>query len=112
MNPRRLHSDTIFSINAFSFGSAIGLASVCDERTAVNEIFRLVGMPPGAWVSRALRENFARPGGRVWQIFNFQGKFAKFSFGTASANDFCVIGIDSPCHSDRFGQLSRELNKT
>jgi hypothetical protein len=35
-----------------------------------------------------------------------------FSFGTASAKDFCVIGIDSPCHSDRFGQLSPELNKT
>jgi hypothetical protein len=26
--------------------------------------------------------------------------------------DFSVIGIDSPCHSDRFGQLSLELNKT
>ena len=38
MKPRRLHSDTIFSIRTFSFGSAIGLVSVCDARGAVNEI--------------------------------------------------------------------------
>ena len=38
MNPRRLHSDTIFSIRTFSFGSTIGLVSVCDAPGAVNEI--------------------------------------------------------------------------
>jgi hypothetical protein len=39
MNPRRLHSDTIFSISTFSFGSAIGLASVCEAGAGVNQIF-------------------------------------------------------------------------
>ncbi len=54
MNPRRLHSDTIFSIRTFSFGSAIGLASVCDARAGVNEILtgliaaRRVGFTRGA----------------------------------------------------------------
>jgi len=33
-----LHSDTIFSISAFSFSPAIGSGSVCDARGAVNEI--------------------------------------------------------------------------
>ena len=52
MNPRRLHSDTIFSINSFSFSSAIGSSSVCDARGAVNEI--LIG-------PRAVRRvNFTR----------------------------------------------------
>jgi hypothetical protein len=36
MKPRRLHSDTIFSIRTFSFGSTIGLVSVCDGRRHVN----------------------------------------------------------------------------
>jgi hypothetical protein len=43
MNPRRLHSDTIFSISTFSFGSAIGLASVCEEGAGVNQILMAQG---------------------------------------------------------------------
>jgi hypothetical protein len=36
MNPRRLHSDAIFSIGKFSFGSAIGQASVRQLRQEIN----------------------------------------------------------------------------
>jgi hypothetical protein len=35
MTPRRLHSDTIFSINGISFGSAIRTGSVRDETGGV-----------------------------------------------------------------------------
>jgi hypothetical protein len=59
-----------------------------------------------------LRENFARHDGWVPPEFNFAALSQNISFGTASAKEFCVIGIDSPRHSDRFGQLSPELNKT
>ena len=53
MNPRRLHSDTIFSIKTFSFGSAIGSGSVRQSRGAVNEI--LIGQ-----IARAARGFHAR----------------------------------------------------
>ena len=38
MNPRRLHSDTIFSINSFDFGSAIRRHSVLEGRFDVKEL--------------------------------------------------------------------------
>src|SRR2546429_379119 len=37
MNPRRLHSDTIFSINTFSFGSGIGAVSFWEGRGKVKK---------------------------------------------------------------------------
>jgi hypothetical protein len=73
--------------------------------------FYPAGTRAGAWFSRALRENFARPGGSVPREFNFQGGFANFLFGTVSAKDFSVKCIDSPHNSDRFGQLSLERKK-
>ena len=36
MNPRRLHSDAMRSIKAISFGSDIGLASVCELHQKIN----------------------------------------------------------------------------
>jgi hypothetical protein len=57
MNPRRLHSDTIFSICKFSFGSGIGPISVCEAGAGVNQIFTglepmapdFIGLTRGKW---------------------------------------------------------------
>jgi hypothetical protein len=43
MNPRRLHSDTIFSMSGLYFGSAIGPVSVCEAGAGVNQIFTRAG---------------------------------------------------------------------
>src|ERR1041384_4777620 len=57
MNPRRLHSDTIFSISGFSFGSAIRSGSFWQARGDVKEGAGTVGQEPLKKCARQIQFN-------------------------------------------------------
>src|SRR5690349_18170045 len=75
MNPRRLHSDTIFSINSLTLGSAIGTESVLEQLRRVKGSARVsravsdVSSETGERFSKREKRNRRGTAGNALKIF-------------------------------------------